>query len=474
MSLCLVGRKRAAAADDTGGRRMFFGRQKELEELERRYAGNRKEFGVIYGRRRIGKSALVRHFFDGKKGLFFQAKQDTSYGNLRSFSYELNKLLHLPTSFVYANWQEAFDALLQAAGDGRFLFVIDEYPYIVSQDQAFSSILQEFVDHAPENIFTIILGSDVSFLKRELEDRKSPLYKRRTFEMRIGKLPFDEAILFLDGMSREDQCAYLSLMSSYPYYLAAVEADHSFDENVQSLLFNEFGTFFTLPDQVLSNSTKVQDVYNAILHSVAHRHYSLKEISLDIHEESSKVSKYITTLLKSEILEKRSTFMGKKNSHYYVIADPLLRFWYTFVYDRQELIRINGKAVFSSLSVQIREFLDRGFEDTVLLFLDQENRKGALPGLFPEIRNFKADKTSLGRSVEIDGLARSGDVLLVVECKYRNKALSKAVLDHLKESSSIFSEKLRREYYLFSKSGFSSDLAQADNVHCYSLEEMFG
>lgn len=453
---------------------MFYGRKKELEELERRYSDQRKEFGVIYGRRRIGKSALIRYFFEGKKGLFFQAKQDTSYGNLKSFSYELNKLLNLPASFVYSGWQEAFDALLQAAGGERFVFIIDEYPYIVSQDPSFSSVLQEFIDHAPDNIFTIILGSDVSFLKKELEDKKSPLYKRRTFEMRIGKLPFDEAVLFLSDMSSEDKSAYLALMSSYPYYLAAIDRRLSFDENIERLLFNEFGAFFNLPDQVLSNSTKVQDVYNAILRSVAHRHYSLKEISQDIHEESSKVSKYIATLLKSEILEKRSTFMGNKNSHYYVIGDPMLRFWYLFIYDRQELIRINGHGVLSQLSVQIREFLDRGFEDTVLLFLDQENRKGNLPGIFPEIKNFRADKTSLGRSVEIDGLSRSGNTLLVVECKNRNKVFSNVMMEHLKESSSIFAEKLRREYYIFSKSGFAEDFEQRKNIHQYTMEDLFG
>lgn len=452
---------------------MFYGREKELKELELRYSGNKKEFGVLYGRRRIGKSALVRHFFNGKKGIFFQAKQDTSYGNLRSFSYELDKLLNLPQSFVFSSWQEALDSLLQAAGDERFLFVIDEYPYIVSQDSAFPSILQEFVDNAPENLFIIILGSDVSFLEKELNDKKSPLYKRRTFEIRLQKFPFDEAVLFLDGDSVEDKCSYLALLSSYPYYLSAIDKKLSFDENVERLLFNEFGTFFNLPDQILSNSTKVQDVYNAILQSVAHRHYTLKTISEDIHEDSSKVAKYITTLLKSEVLEKRTTFMGKKNDHYYVIADPLLRFWYLFIYDRQELIRINGAQVMSGLSKEIKKFLFHGFEDVAILFLEQENIKGKLPGVFPEIQNFRADHTSLGRSVEIDGLSRSGDTLLVVECKYENKAFSEASFKHLEESASIFADKLSREYYIFSKSGFSSDIEKRDNVHLFTAEDMF-
>lgn len=452
---------------------MFYGREKELQELKRRYSDNRKEFGVIYGRRRIGKSALVRQFFKGKKGLFFQAKQDTSYGNLKSFSYELDKLLGLPEVFVFSSWQEALDELLKAAGNDRFLFVIDEYPYIVSQESSFSSVLQEFVDNAPDNLFIIILGSDVSFLEKELTDKKSPLYKRRTFEMRLDKLPFDEAVLFLDTDTVDDKCAYLSLMSSYPYYLSAIDKNLSFEENVKRLLFNEFGTFFNLPDQVLSNSTKVQDVYNAILSSVAQRHYTLKAISQDIHEENSKVSKYITTLLKSEVLEKRTTFMGKKNDHYYVIADPLLRFWYLFIYDRQELIRINGDKIMKGLSKEIKKFLSHGFEDVVLLFLEQENVKGNLPGVFPEIQNFRADHTALGRSVEIDGLSRSGDILLVVECKYENKAFSDAAFKHLEESASIFAEKLTREYYIFSRSGFSDDIEKKDNIHLYTAEDMF-
>lgn len=325
---------------------MFFGRKKELKELELRYRGSRKEFGIIYGRRRIGKSALVRYFFNGKRGIFFQAKQDTSYGNLRSFSFELNKLLGLPVSFVFSSWQEAFDSVLQAA-------------------------------------------------------------------------------------------------------------------------------FYNLPDQVLSNSTKVQDVYNAILRSIAHRHYTLKDISTDIHEESSKVSKYISTLLKSEIIAKRSTFMGSKNSHYYVISDPLLRFWYLFIYDEQELIKINGAKVLEDNIPLIKDFVSRGFEDTAILFLDQENIKGNLPELFPEIQNFKEDNTVLGRSVEIDGLSRAKDTLLVVECKYRNKMFTNAMLEHLIESASIFTDKLHREYYVFSKSGFSGDIRRGENIHLYTADSIF-
>ena len=123
---------------------------------------------------------------------------------MRSFSYELNKVFHYPKNYVFGSWEEAFDAVLEYAQNERFVLAIDEYPYIVEQDGSFPSILQEFVDRAGENLFILISGSDVSLLKKEIQNHASPLYKRRTFEMLIAQLPYEEAVEFL---------------SQYPYCL---------------------------------------------------------------------------------------------------------------------------------------------------------------------------------------------------------------------------------------------------------------
>ena len=180
-------------------KRGFIGRKDELKELESRYNSERKEFGVIYGRRRIGKSALITHFLSNKNGILFQAKKDSAYGNLRSFSYELNKVFHYPKNYVFGSWEEAFDEVLEYAQNKRFVLAIDEYPYILEQDASFSSVLQEFVDRATENIFVLISGSDVSLLKKEIRDHASLLYKRRTFEMSITQMPYKEAVEFLSN-----------------------------------------------------------------------------------------------------------------------------------------------------------------------------------------------------------------------------------------------------------------------------------
>ncbi|MDO5435315.1 MAG: ATP-binding protein [Clostridia bacterium] len=453
----------------------FVGRTRELQELENRFASGRKEFGVIYGRRRIGKSELIRHFLMSKKSLMFQAKKDNAYGNLRSFSYELNKQLGQPKGFVYSSWEEALDAVTEYAGEERFVLAIDEYPYIVEQDGSFPSVMQEFIDRSGENLFLLISGSDVSMLKNEIKDHASPLYKRRTFEMSIRQLPFREALGFLEGYENEVKCDYLALMSTFPYYLAAIDGSKSFDENIRNLMFNQYGTFFTLPDQLLSNATKVQDVYNAILMAIAHRRHTNKEIADYIHEEEAKVAKYMVTLLESELVIKNMTFMGNKKTLYYEIGDPLLKLWYRFIFDNQERIRTNGDKVYESMKNEIKTFICHGFEEVCRLYIDQMNMDCELPEVFEKPRVYRVEKSVLGRSVELDGLSLANGILLVMECKYRQTPFTKRMLEHLVESASVFPDKYRREYYLFSKNGFESGL-QTDteqNMHCFDLKRMF-
>ena len=454
---------------------LFVGRYNELAELNKRYKGNKKEFGVIYGRRRIGKSALIIEFLKDKNGLMFQAKKDNSYGNLRSFSYELNKKLNQPKNYVYSSWEEAFDTINEYAKGERFVLIIDEYPYIVEQDSSFPSVLQQFIDHAGNNIYLIISGSDVSLLKKEIKDHASPLYKRRTFEMAITQMPFSESLEFLSGFSLEDKCNYLALTSTFPYYLSAIDRNLSFEDNIKNLLFNQYGTFFNLPDQLLSNSTKVQDVYNAILTAIAHRKRTNKEIADYIHEEDAKVAKYLSTLLESEIVVKCETFMGNKKTNYYEIGDPLLKFWYYFIFENQERIKTNGTKVFNELKEKIKQFICFGFENVCKLYLNQLNKNGNLCEVFPDLKTYKVEKSKLGRSVEIDGLAQINDTLLVVECKYRNIPFDIKMWEHLQESVSVFPDKLKRVYYIFSKSGFTDEVKklQSQTINLIEAKDLF-
>ena len=454
---------------------MFVGRKKELNELNFRFNNSKKEFGVIYGRRRIGKSTLINEFLKDKPNIFFQAKKDSMYGNLRSFSYEIDKLLDLPKSFVFSSMEEAFDSLIEYAKGKRFVIAIDEYPYIVNQDASFPSILQAAIDRAPENLFFLISGSDVGMLKKELEDHNSPLYKRRTFEMNVTKLKYSESLEYLKNVDNETKIKYLSFTSTYPYYLSAMDFDIPFEDNIKRLLFNEYGTFFTLPDQLLSNSLNTQDVYNAILYAVSKRKRSNKDIAEYIHEDEAKVSKYIKTLLQSELLDKRETYNGNKKTVYYEIGDPMLRFWYMFIFNNMEKIRMNGEFVYNNLQEDIKQFICYGFEEVSRLYMDELNSKGLLGNIFAPFKPYKVEKSILNRSIEIDGLSNDDEKLIVMECKYRKEKFTLSMLKHLEESASVFPSKYNRVYYLFSKNGFDDEIKkiQSDKYHIVELDDMF-
>lgn len=453
----------------------FYGRAKELQALNDRYGSRRKEFGVIYGRRRVGKTALIEEFAKDKDAILFQAKRDSAYGNLESFSLAIAKRLSLPGGYVFPSYEAAFDAILEGLKEERFLLVIDEFPYILEQMPSFSSYLQEFFDRAGDNLFLLISGSDISLLEKEILSHNSPLYKRRSFEMRISKMTYREALLFLEPFSNEEKSAYLSLMSTFPYYLAAINPSLSFEDNLKRLLFDPYGTFFNLPDQILSNATRVQDIYNAILLAIANRQRNVASIASRIKESEAKVAKYLVTLQGSEIVRKCETFMGSKKTIYYEIDDPLLEFWYAFIFKNEERIRINGEIVFKELKEKIGLYISHGFENICRLYLDQKNIDGELDTVYPPLKPYRVEKSKLGRSVEIDGLSRSGNSLLVIECKYRNQPFDKAMLDHLLESVSVFPSKLDRHYYIFSKSGFGKDVLslEGDDIRLVSFDDLF-
>ncbi len=453
----------------------FKGREKELRYLNEKYNSHKKEFGVIYGRRRIGKTSLIEEFVKNKNVILFQAKKTAFYGNLQSFSKVINQKIGNNINLVYQTFEEAFDAINIYVKKERLIIVIDEYPYILEQVRGFSSIVQEFIDRASDNIFLILSGSDVSFLKEEIQNHNSPLYKRRTFEMEIKKLNFKEACLFLNDFDNETKSKYISLMSSYPYYLSSINHKLSFEENIKNTIFNQYGPFFNLPDQLLSNSLKVQDIYNAILEAITHRKKSIKEISEFIHEEESKVAKYLITLQESEIVMKCETFMGNKKTNYYEIEDSLLKFWYLFIFPNIERIKTNEEVVFNELKDKIDLFISHEFEKTSILYLEYLNGLGKLPTIFPKVKSYKVEKSKLNRSIEIDGLSEYGDYLLVMESKFRNVNFSLTMFKHLEESASIFPSKLKRVYYIFSKSGFSDDILnfKDDSINLISLEDMF-
>ena len=459
---------------------MFIGRKEELAELSTRFDSGRFEMGVVYGSRRIGKTSLLKEFIKDKAAFYFQAKESSELDNRTAFSIEVNKVIGVPYSFVYPSYSDGFDALLKYAEGKPFVIVIDEIAFISQSDKGFLSELQFNIDHKfkATEVKLILSGSTISFMKDIIKDKTGPLFQRSTFQMHVKKLIYSDALAFLDGLSAEDKIRYLSIFGEHPFYLEMIDKSRSFDENVFNLLFSRFGNLIDAPNKVLPSASKDQNTYNTILKAIAHRRRTNKEIAEYIGKDPNYVAAYLPRLIDNEIIEKRESFNRNQKMNYYEISDNLIRFWYRFVFDNREEIEQNmGKVIFDENLSEINLFISVGFEDVALSYLTERNVKGELGYYYEVIRGYKVDNSKLSRSVELDGLAKgigkAKNRLLVVECKYRNKALSLAVLEHVRESLSIFSAEYY-DIYLFSKVGFADDLLALNDplVHLISMADM--
>ena len=459
---------------------MFIGRKEELQELEARYNSDRFEMGIVYGSRRIGKTTILKEFAKNKSALYFQAKESNELDNRLAFSKEVNRLLGVAYQIVYPDYSEAFETLIRFADGKPLVIIIDEIAFLSQSDKGFLSQLQYIIDHKLKDtkVKLILSGSTISFMKDIIKNKRGPLFQRCTFQMRVKKLLYSDALAFLEGLSTEEKIKYLSVLGEHPFYLEMIDKAKSFDENIYNLLFSRFGNLIDAPDKVLPTASKDQNTYNTILKAIAHRKRTNKEIAEYIGKKPNYVASYLPKLVDNEIIEKRESFVKNQKLNYYEISDNLIRFWYRFVFDNKAEIELNmGGVIYDDNMEDINLFISTAFEDVAISYLTEKNINGELGYHYGAIRNYKVANSQLFRPIELDGLAKGlykdKNRLLVVECKYRSKALSLAVFEHVMESASIFPAE-HYDVYLFSKSGFADDIRSLDNpnVHLISPNDM--
>ena len=461
---------------------MFVGRTAEMAELNRRWDRGQFEFGIVYGTRRIGKTTLLQEFVKGKNAFYFQARKADEKDNLASFSREFRRNRGLDEHVRYDSFDAAFESIAEQALKERLILIIDEIAYLCSKDKSILSHLQFYLDGAFRNakMMIILAGSNVSFMEEILNNRHDPLYQRATFQLLIEKMPFSEARAFIKDQPPETQIQYLGLFGSHPYYLGMIDHSISFEENVQELLFSKYGTLTDAPDKVLPVGVAEQNMYNSIIQAVAKGKRFSKTISEAVGVESNYAAKYLASLLSGRILEKRESFIKNKKTNYYVVSDPLIRFWYRFIFDQKDVIQNGmGEIIYQENREGIQDFIAREFESVSQLWLEEQNRLGKLPAYYTPVRNYIVENSRLGRSVELDGLAEgighAKDHLLAVECKFRERPFNLGMLQHFLENVSLFDHYQVKDYYLISRNGFTKELISIrdEHIHLITLEDMF-
>jgi len=468
---------------------MFIGRHSEIQDLEERVKSSRFEMIPIYGRRRIGKTRLVEEFTKNKKTIFFTANQFGESSNLKNLSNAIGvSLFGNLTAPTYPSFQDAFLEIAEQSkaqseeSNDPIVFVIDEYPYLAQSNMGISSVLQWVIDKhylKLSNLMLILTGSQMSFMQKQVLGYESPLYGRRTGQIRLLPLDFNEARAFLPSLPLSDFLTIFGITGGIPLYLTMMRDDYSLEENIKMHLLKPSTLLYEEPENLLMQELRTPNRYHDVLIAVAGGATGLNEIANQTGLESGSVSKYVNTLIDLDILEKRTslTNIGKRKPIYF-IKDGLFHFWYRYIpryknfIERQQVSSIwprieEDLILFTSVIFEeyCREWLH--FNSTILL-----KEVGAWWGNNPLVK----DASSTAEEVDIIGLGLEKDELVVGECKWRNELTGLDVGEKLVERAHFFPYG-KKELYIFSKSEFTvalKDYAVKHSIKLLTFDEMVG
>jgi AAA+ ATPase superfamily predicted ATPase len=456
---------------------MFFGRNSELEKLNNMWSSDNFEFAVIYGRRRVGKTTLIREFIKEKNALFFAASESTAQDNLISLSRCIGGKNKAP---IFSDYESALSDVFEQSERERLVFVIDEFPYLAGAYRGVSSLLQILIDHNKDTskLMLILCGSSMSFMENQVLGYQSPLYGRRTAQLKILPFTFFESLSFLENYTIIDKAVLYGITGGVPEYLNKINSNKTVQENIIDLFLTPSGHFFEEPANLIKQELREPSTYNVLIEAIASGASRLNEISTKCGLESNKCAKYLTVLISLGLISKEYPFgeTASKRS-IYKLEDFMFRFWYRFVFPNMSAITAGlAEAVYESeVEEQLNAYMGFIFEEICKQWLLEMAKIKALPFFIGNIGRWWGTNSQTHSQEEIDIMASRKDEVLFAECKWRNADVDLEVFDNLKRKSEMFNYH-KKHLYIFSKNMFISKLLcmeyEHEFVHLFTISEM--
>lgn len=443
-----------------GGVGMFIGRERELKALEKMYGSNKFEFVVIYGRRRVGKTALINQFIGNKKAIYFTGVESNAKQNLENFSksiIEFSTGIESETSFQ--SFQIALEYVFQLAEKERIILTIDEYPYVARSLKSFASTLQLLIDKYKDTskLMLILCGSSMSYMEDQVLAYKAPLYGRRTAQIKLLPFDFEETCQYFRNFSKEGKGLIYGMVGGTPQYLLQMNDQLSVEENIKNTFLNPMSFLYEEPINLLKQEVREPAIYTAIITAIANGASRMSEISSKVGEETSVCATYIKNLLDLGIIQKETPYGDTcARKSIYSIEDNMFRFWYRFVLDNNSMIaRGASDLVYRRIEPYLSEYMGRVFEDICMQYLWKQLLLGNLPIEFSSLGRWWGNDPFEKSQAEIDIMGEQDKkTALFGECKWNNEKVDVNVLLTLVKRTKLFSYK-NVYLYVFSKSGFT-------------------
>lgn len=450
----------------------FINREKELSLLLEKASSGQAELLVVYGRRRIGKTALLSHWLKSQpaKQCYWVAHKTSSDRLLASFSQAIAPLISedAAESLTFSSWEAALNQAFKLAQKERLLFVIDEFPYLIQSCPELPSLLQKIWDReaSGSKIVLSICGSHYQMMVDQFFSSRQPLFGRATGTLLVDEVPSRELAKFLPRYSADQIAQTAAVVGGVPQYLSLWDDQTPPIKNIENLILDASTLFKHEALFLIQEELPEPRTYLAILESLGARHLPPGIIAKEAGVDRGHVGKYLNTLVKLRFIQRllSADLQTRQNTRTsrYEIRDPYLRFYFEFIYRHPEWIeqgRIKQlrKHIESRFDAYVgKQVYESWARDHIIELGDKEK----LPFIPDEVGRAWNPK------VEIDVFAINWKekTALVGECKWKREKMAPKHLDSLRQRA----EKLDRiegfhlHYALFSKSGFTASLRDQD------------
>lgn len=445
----------------------FIDREAEMKTLENEYSREGSALVILYGRRRVGKTTLISEFIKDKNALFFLASEESEAQNRNVFKDKVADFIDsdLIRNAAVSNWDVLFKVIVDAKLDSKPIIVIDEFQYIGKANPAFPSIFQRIWEEIlkSSSVMVILCGSLISMMESQTLNYDSPLYGRRTAQIRLKQIPFKHYRQFFPNADANKLVEMYSVTGGVPKYIELFRESDSIYDAIERSILNPSGYLYDEPYFLLQQEVSEIGSYFSIIKAIAAGNSKLSAISTVLEIKATSLTKYLKTLIDLDILEREVPITEdnpeKSKKGLYKIKDNYIRFWFAFVYPNLSFIESGNSDIVMS---KIRNGLISShtafvYEDICREKMWELNASGAWDFHFSKIGRYWDNKTE----IDIAAIDPDGKNLILGECKYWNEPVGINILTSLEEKakSVTWSRDTRKTWYvLFSSAGFTPEL----------------
>ena len=460
----------------------FIDREKEMATLQREYARDGASLVVLYGRRRVGKTTLISEFIKDKHALFFLASEESEAQNRNTFKEKAADFIDsdLLRNAAISSWDVIFKAITDAPFSEKPVIIIDEFQYIGKSNPAFPSIFQRIWEEnlKHKQIMVVLCGSLIHMMQAQTLDYSSPLYGRRTAQIRLQQIPFRYYSQFFPNKTTNKLVEMYAVTGGVPKYIELFTAEDSIYEAIRNCILDRSGYLYDEPHFLLQQEVSEIGSYFSIIKVIAAGHQKLSEISAALEIKATSLTKYLKTLIDLDILVREVPITEdnpeKSKKGLYRIKDNYIRFWFAFVYPNRSFLE-SGQEEIVMQKIRggfVRNHTAFVYENVCLQKLWELNAAGTWPFYFSKAGKYWDSHTE----IDLAAIDPEGNNLLLGECKFWQNPVGVSVLRDLEEKAKAVSwqrEQRKTWYVLFSANGYTDELlelaANREDVQLQSL-----